>query len=75
MYRAETLESLEVTDSDVKNFSHIAETSKILKGYVAGTPVEALCGKIFLPTRNPDGLEICKTCKEIADSLYIQYSL
>lgn len=75
MYQAGVLERTKVSDADSKVFAHIADSAKIVESYVTGIPVEALCGKVFLPTRNPDGLQVCPECKEIADALYISYSL
>jgi hypothetical protein len=34
---------------------------------VNGTAVKALCGKIWVPGRNPKRYPICPTCKEIAE--------
>lgn len=34
-----------------------------------GTPVIALCGKVWVPSRNPDRFPVCPECKEIWASL------
>lgn len=34
-----------------------------------GTPVIALCGKVWVPSRNPDRYPVCPECKEIWASL------
>ena len=36
---------------------------------VFGTPVVALCGKVWVPSRNPDKYPVCPECKEIWESL------
>jgi hypothetical protein len=54
--------------------AHIAEASKVTEAYVMGVPIEALCGKVFVPSKNPDGLQVCPECKEIADVFYLSYS-
>jgi hypothetical protein len=36
---------------------------------VNGTPVRALCGKVWVPSRDPQRFPICPECKEIYDSL------
>jgi hypothetical protein len=35
---------------------------------VNGTAVKALCGKIWVPGRNPKRYPLCPTCKEIAEA-------
>jgi hypothetical protein len=32
---------------------------------VMGTPVVALCGKVWVPSRNPEKFPVCPECKEI----------
>jgi hypothetical protein len=36
---------------------------------VLGTPVTALCGKVWVPSRDPSRFPICPTCKEIYESM------
>jgi hypothetical protein len=36
---------------------------------VNGTPVRALCGKVWVPSRDPQRFPICPECKEIYESL------
>ncbi len=38
----------------------------VVEGMVNGTAVRALCGKIWIPGRNPGRYPLCPTCKEIA---------
>lgn len=52
-------------------FAHYAEKVSVTEGYVLGTPIQAICGKIFIPHRDPDKLPICGKCKDIADALFI----
>jgi hypothetical protein len=54
-----------------KKFSHYAEKNEVTQGYVLGTPVLAICGKIFIPSRDPHKFPICPICKKIADSLFL----
>ena len=41
----------------------------ILEGSVNGTPVEALCGLVFVPTRDPLKLPPCQRCKEAVETI------
>jgi hypothetical protein len=34
-----------------------------------GNPIVALCGKIFIPSRDPERLPICVDCKNILESM------
>ncbi len=40
----------------------------VVEGMVNGTAVKALCGKIWVPGRNPQRFPLCPTCKEIAEA-------
>ena len=40
-------------------------TAKVLEARIFGTPLEALCGDVFVPQRDPTKLPICGACKEI----------
>jgi hypothetical protein len=46
--------------------AHIADKSKITEAYVAGTPLVALCGYTWVPSKSPKGLPVCAECKELA---------
>ena len=72
MFKADLLERPDTTNSDdSEDFAHYAEAAKVTEGYIMGTPVVALCGKVFIPSRDPFKLRICPNCKEIADALYL----
>ena len=45
----------------------IKDPAKVTEAYILGTPVEALCGHVFTPSKDPKQLPICDTCKDIAD--------
>jgi len=38
----------------------------VVEGIITGTAVRALCGKTWVPNRDPKRYPICPTCKEIA---------
>jgi len=42
---------------------------KILKSALSGKPVIALCGKVWVPGRDPEKFPVCPTCKEIYETL------
>jgi hypothetical protein len=43
--------------------------NSVVEGMVNGTPVEALCGKRWVPGRDPKRYPLCPTCLEIARSM------
>jgi hypothetical protein len=50
---------------DHERFSHYVKKEKIVESAVMGTPVVALCGKVWVPGRDPQSFPICPKCKEI----------
>jgi hypothetical protein len=58
-------------DNDEEQFAHYAESASVTEGYIMGTPVIALCGKVFVPSRNPERLRVCSICKEIMEALFL----
>ncbi len=52
-------------DGDHDRFAHYARKSDIMESAVTGKPVVALCGKMWIPNRNPDNYQVCPTCKDI----------
>lgn len=54
---------------DHDRFSHYVKKNKIMPSAIEGTPLEALCGKKWVPSRDPEKFPICPECKEIFDSL------
>jgi len=61
-----TEERMAPTDAgDHERFSHYVDKNKITESDVTGKPVRALCGKKWVPSRDPEKFPICPTCKEI----------
>lgn len=54
---------------DHERFSHYVRKEKILESALSGEPVVALCGKVWVPGRDPNKFPICPTCKEIYEGL------
>ncbi len=59
----------QVEDDDHERFSHYVPKDKLMKAMVTGTPVVALCGKVWVPSRNPEKFPVCPDCKEIWESM------
>jgi len=58
-----------VEPGDHERFSHYADKNKIMESALSGIPVVALCGKVWVPTRDPKKFHVCPMCKEIYDRL------
>ncbi|MFG2002007.1 DUF3039 domain-containing protein [Spirillospora sp. NPDC048911] len=56
-------------DGDHERFAHYVKKAKITESAVSGTPVVALCGKIWVPNRDPKKFPVCPECKEIYESM------
>lgn len=56
---------LEEDDGGHDRFSHYVKKEKIVESAVTGKSVKALCGKKWIPGRDPEKYPICPTCKEI----------
>ena len=54
---------------DHERFSHYVRKEKILESALSGEPVVALCGKVWVPGRDPNKFPVCPVCKEIYDGL------
>lgn len=58
-----------IDPGDHDRFSHYVKKEKILESAVTGKPVRALCGKKWIPGRDPDKFPVCPACKEIYERL------
>lgn len=52
-------------DGDHERFSHYVPREKLTEAMVMGTPVVALCGKVWVPSRDPQKYPVCPECKEL----------
>ncbi|TQK77288.1 DUF3039 family protein [Rarobacter incanus] len=59
----------EVEPGDHERFSHYVRKEKILESALSGKPVVALCGKIWVPGRDPKKFPVCPICDEIYKGL------
>jgi len=54
---------------DHERLAHIVvPASAVTEAYITGTAVTALCGKTWVPTRDPGRYQVCGTCKELLES-------
>jgi hypothetical protein len=57
-------------DGDHDRFAHYVDKAEMARAYVEGTPVRALCGKVWVPSRDPSRYPVCPTCREIMDAAF-----
>lgn len=73
---AEVLPDSEVTPQTGEPVvAHIVKTepgenaaAKVLEARINGTPLEALCGHVWVPSRDPKQVPMCQKCKDIYDT-------
>ncbi|MCG7423225.1 DUF3039 domain-containing protein [Micrococcus sp. ACRRV] len=65
--REEQLQDAEPGDHE--RFAHYVRKEKIMESALSGEPVTALCGKVWVPGRDPNKFPVCPTCQEIYDGL------
>lgn len=64
-----TRPDLQEDDGGHDRFSHYVKKEKVVESAVTGKAVRALCGKKWIPSRDPEKYPICPACKEIYDGL------
>lgn len=52
-------------DGGHDRFAHYIKKNEVVESAITGKTVEALCGKKWVPSRDPEKYPICPTCKEI----------
>lgn len=67
----DTDEDLETEDGPVAHIVKVGPgedaAAKVLQARIEGTPIEALCGHVWVPARDPKRLPVCQKCKDIYD--------
>jgi hypothetical protein len=62
----------EITETEEPIVAHIVKTEpgesaavKVLEARITGTPIQALCGHVWVPARDPRQLPLCEKCKSV----------
>ena len=56
-------------DGDHDRFAHYTRRADANRSYVEGTPLRALCGKVWVPSRDPSRYPVCPQCEKIRQQL------
>lgn len=59
------------TDGDHDVFAHYVTKEDALIAAVEGKPVMALCGKVWVPHRDPSKYSVCPTCAELIEEMNV----
>ena len=65
----ELLNKEQLEEGDHERFAHYVQKDKILESALTGKPVIALCGKVWVPGRDPEKFPVCPECKKIYEKL------
>jgi hypothetical protein len=58
-------------DTDGRH-AHYAEAEEVMRAYVEGVPIVALCGHVWTPVGgDPERYPVCPRCKAIHDALFL----
>lgn len=61
---------LQKNPGDAERYAHYVRKDRITASAVTGQAVIALCGKVWVPLRDPKNFPICPVCKEIMASMH-----
>ena len=56
-------------NGDADRFAHYVSRDRIAESRRTGRPVVALCGKVWVPKRDPSQFPVCPDCKRIYDEM------
>lgn len=65
----ELLRAEQIDEGDHDRYAHYVKKDKILTSALSGKPVIALCGKVWVPGRDPEKFPVCPECKDIYEKL------
>lgn len=61
---APTTLPIDTDGGDHDRFAHYCKKADITRALVTGEPIVALCGKKWVPSRDPSRYPVCPTCRE-----------
>jgi len=58
--------AVELTEGDEQpDAAHIVTQQDLIESQITGKAIRALCGKLWVPKRNPDDYPMCQACVEV----------
>jgi hypothetical protein len=58
-----------IEPGDHERYSHYVRKDKVVESAVMGNPVIALCGKVWIPSRDPEKFPVCPECKDVYEQM------
>ncbi len=58
-----------IEPGDHERYSHYVRKDKVVESAVMGNPVVALCGKVWIPSRDPEKFPVCPECKDLYEQM------
>lgn len=53
--------------TDPAKVAHYVKKQRITEAVIEGTAVEALCGHVWVPSRDPQNFPVCQGCQAVYD--------
>ena len=70
MADTELVEAPDLTGTDDEpEVAHIGRREEVNRAYVTGEAITALCGVVFVPTRDPSRYPVCKGCQDVLEKV------
>lgn len=65
-----TTPTSDTEEGDHERCAHIVYPKELVtRAYITGEPVEALCGKLWTPNRDPEQFPVCQGCIDAFEKL------
>ncbi len=58
-----------LSEGDHERFAHIVKKSELTDAMIYGKEITALCGKRWIPTRDPEKFPVCPDCRDRLSSM------
>ncbi len=58
-----------LSDGDHERFAHIVKKAELTDAMIYGKEITALCGKKWVPTRDPEKFPVCPDCRDRLSSM------
>lgn len=55
-------------DGDDERFAHYCRKADVTRAYITGEAITALCGKRWVPSRDPSRYPVCPKCKALKEA-------
>jgi len=69
--QVDTEPTLDDTGGDPRHAHIVTPAAAVTEAMINGTPVTALCGYTWVPSRDPQRYPLCQRCRAIYDQLQV----